>query len=458
MLKTVAASCKNCSKSSTIYTFVYVLIAGFNLMSIVENIDVNKVKITFSVDAAKFEEGLKYSYNKNKKFISIAGFRKGKAPRKIIEAQYGKGIFYDDAINFVLPEAYENAVKENSLDVVSKPSVDIKEIDENKGVEFTAEVYIKPEVKISDYKGLTYTKKDVNVSEEEIIERINAAREKSSRIINITDRPVAQDDIVTIDFEGFIDGVAFEGGKGTNYQLKIGSHTFIDNFEDQLIGKNINDNVDVNVTFPEDYGKSDLAGKPAVFKVKINSIKFKELPELNDEFVSDTTEFGTVDEYKNNIREKLLIEKNKKAEDEKREELLEKLIEKAEMNVPDAMIENEIDNKINEFKQGIQRQGLSLDKYLEYMGQSIENMREAYRIVSEKQVKGRLALEAIAANENFEITEEELDTEIERIAKSYQMNKEKFISVLRDEDKESLKKDLQVQKALELVTESSVEA
>jgi len=427
-------------------------------MSTVENIDVNKVKITFSVDASKFEEGLKYSYNKNKNFISIAGFRKGRAPRKIIEAQYGKGIFYDDAINFVLPEAYENAVKENSLDVVSKPSVDIKEIDESKGVEFTAEVYVKPEVKISDYKGLTYTKKDVNVSDEEVEERINAAREKNSRIITVTDRPVAQDDIVTIDFEGFVDGVAFDGGKGTNYQLKIGSHTFIDNFEEQLIGKNINDNVDVNVTFPEDYGKDDLNGKPAVFKVKINGIKFKELPELNDDFVNDTTEFETVDEYKNNIREKLLIEKNKKAEDEKQEELLEKLIEKAEMNVPDAMVENEIDNKIDEFKHGIQRQGLSLDKYLEYMGQSIENMREAYRIVSEKQVKGRLALEAVAANENFEITEEELDAEIERIAKAYQMDKEKFSSVLRDEDKESLKKDLQVQKALELVTESSVEA
>lgn len=427
-------------------------------MSTVENIDVNKVKITFSVDSKRFEEGLKHAYNKNKKNINIQGFRKGKAPRKLIEVQYGKEIFYDDAINFVLPEAYENAIKENNLEVVSKPEINVEEISDEQNVTFSALVYTKPEVKISDYKGLTYTKKEISVSEEEIEKELNTLGEKQARIIKVSDRPIQEKDIAVIDFKGFIDGEAFEGGEGKDYELEIGSHSFIDNFEEQLIGKNIGDDVEVNVTFPENYGQKDLASKPAMFKVEIKDIKFKELPEINDEFIQDTTEFNTVDEYKNDIKAKLLSVKEKDAENAKQEEVLEALTEKAEMEVPQAMIENEIDNKINDFKNNISRQGLSLDMYLQYMGQSMENMREAYRIISEKQVKGRLALEAVALNENFEITEEEIDKEVERIAQAYGMEKDKLSAVLRDEDKSNLIKDLQVQKALDYVIENAVEA
>ena len=288
-------------------------------MSTVEKIDVNKVKITFSVSAERFEEGMQYSYNKNKNRISVQGFRKGKAPRKIIEVQYGKAIFYDDAFNFVLPDAYENAVKENNLDVVSKPEIDVENISDEDGVTFIAEVYTKPEVKIEDYKGLTYTKNEVKVEDSEVDEQINIARNKNARVMSITDRAIQQGDIAVIDFEGFIDGVAFEGGKGKDYDLEIGSHSFIDNFEDQLIGKNVGDDVDVNVTFPEEYHQPDLANKPALFKVEIKDIKVKELPELNDDFAQDVSEFDTLDEYKKDIVAKILVQKQKDADNKKQE-------------------------------------------------------------------------------------------------------------------------------------------
>ncbi len=427
-------------------------------MSTVENIDVNKMKITFSVSAERFEEGMKYSYNKNKGRINVQGFRKGKAPRKIIEVQYGKEIFYDDAFNFVLPDAYEAAVKENNLDVVSRPEIDVENISDTDGVTFIAEVFVKPEVKIDDYNGLTYTKKEVVVGDEEIEAEINKAREKNARIITVTDRPVQNGDIAVIDFKGFVDGKAFEGGEGKDYDLEIGSHSFIDTFEEQLIGKNIGDDVDVNVTFPEEYHQKDLAGKPALFKVEIKDIKFKELPAADDDFAQDVSEFDTMDEYKNDISAKLLKYKQNEAENSKQEEVLAALVKKAEMDVPQVMIENEIDNKINEFRNGISRQGLSLDMYLQYMGQSMENMREAYRIVSEQQVKSRLVLEAVAAKENFEVSDDEIDAEITRIAENYGMEKEKLTSVLRDEDRANLVKDLQVQKALKLVMDNAVEA
>lgn len=426
-------------------------------MSTVENIDVNKMKITFSVDAGKFEEGMNYSYNKNKKRINVQGFRQGKAPRRIIEVQYGKEIFYDDAINYVLPEAYEKAAKESNLDIVSKPDIDVKEISDTDGVTFTAEVYIKPEVKIENYKGVKCKKVEVSVSDEQIQSEIDKAREKNSRMVQVADRAIQEKDLAVIDFKGFIDGIPFEGGEGKDYELQIGSHTFIDNFEEQLIGKNIGDDVEVNVTFPEEYGKKELAGKPAQFKVEIKDIKFKELPELNDDFVQDVSEFNTVDEYKNDISAKLLEVKKKEAENTKQEEVLGKLIDLAEMNVPQAMIEMEIDNKINDFKNNITRQGLSIDMYLQYMGQSMENMREAYRIVSEKQVKGRLVLEAIAEKENFPITEEEVDAEVKRIAQAYGMEEEKLKSVIKDEERKNLENDLKVQKALSLVMDNAVE-
>ncbi len=425
-------------------------------MSTFEKIDVNKVKITFSVDAARFEEGLKYSYNKNKSKINVPGFRKGKAPRKMIEAQYGKAVFYDDAINFVLPEAYESAVKEHELDVVSRPEIDITAIDDN-GVSFTADVYIKPEVKIEGYKGLEVEKADLEVSDEELEAELKKDQEKNARIVTVTDRPVQNGDIVTIDFKGYIDDVAFEGGEGKDYDLEIGTHTFIDNFEEQLVGANVGDDVTVNVTFPENYGKADIAGKPAKFDVEIKDIKFKEYPELNDEFVQDTTEFETLEEYKNELVGKLLAQKTTNAKNEKQESIITQLIDKAEMDVPDAMIENDIDMKIDEFSRNIQQQGLSLDMYLEYMGQNLQAMRDAYRPISDKQVKGRLVLEAVAAAENFEVTDDEIQEEIKRIADTYHMEYDKLKDVLRDEDKKNLVNDLKVQKALDFVTENAVE-
>ena len=369
-------------------------------MSTMEKIEKNKVKLTFSVDAARFEEGMQYSYNKNKSNIAVQGFRKGKAPRKLIEAQYGKAVFYDDAINFVMPEAYETAVKENNLDVVSRPEIDVTAIDEN-GVSFTAEVYTKPEVKLGDYKGLKYTKMDEEPTDEEIDAELKKEQEKNARIVTVTDRPVQNGDIATIDFKGFMDGEAFEGGEGKDFDLEIGSHSFIDTFEDQLVGKNVGDDVEVNVTFPENYGQASLAGKPAKFEVEIKDIKVKELPELNDEFVQDTTEFENLNEYKNEIAGKLIVAKKQQAKNKMEEDLVTALVEGCEMDVPQVMIDNDIDMKIEDFSRNIQSQGLSLDVYLQYMGQTVESMREAYRPMSEKQVKARLALEAVANAENL---------------------------------------------------------
>ena len=426
-------------------------------MSTMEKIEKNKVKLTFSVDAARFEEGMQYSYNKNKSNIAVQGFRKGKAPRKLIEAQYGKAVFYDDAINFVMPEAYETAVKENNLDVVSRPEIDVTAIDEN-GVSFTAEVYTKPEVKLGDYKGLKYTKMDEEPTDEEIDAELKKEQEKNARIVTVTDRPVQNGDIATIDFKGFMDGEAFEGGEGKDFDLEIGSHSFIDTFEDQLVGKNVGDDVEVNVTFPENYGQASLAGKPAKFEVEIKDIKVKELPELNDEFVQDTTEFENLNEYKNEIAGKLIVAKKQQAKNKMEEDLVTALVEGCEMDVPQVMIDNDIDMKIEDFSRNIQSQGLSLGVYLQYMGQTVESMREAYRPMSEKQVKARLALEAVANAENFAVEEADLDAEIEKIAKAYGMEKDVLKSALRPEDTENITKDIKVQKAVQFIKDNAVEA
>ena len=426
-------------------------------MSTMEKIEKNKVKLTFSVDAARFEEGMQYSYNKNKGNIAVQGFRKGKAPRKLIEAQYGKAVFYDDAINFVMPEAYETAVKENNLDVVSRPEIDVTAIDEN-GVSFTAEVYTKPEVKLGEYKGLKYTKMDEEPTDEEIDAELKKEQEKNARIVTVTDRPVQNGDIATIDFKGFMDGEAFEGGEGKDFDLEIGSHSFIDTFEDQLVGKNVGDDVEVNVTFPENYGQASLAGKPAKFEVEIKDIKVKELPELNDEFVQDTTEFENLNEYKNEIAGKLIVAKKQQAKNKMEEDLGTALVEGCEMDVPQVMIDNDIDMKIEDFSRNIQSQGLSLDVYLQYMGQTVESMREAYRPMSEKQVKARLALEAVANAENFTVEEADLDAEVEKIAKAYGMEKDVLKSALRPEDTENITKDIKVQKAVQFIKDNAVEA
>lgn len=427
-------------------------------MSNVKNIDTNKYQLTFSVSAEKFKEGLDYSFNKNQKHFNIRGFRKGKVPRAIIEKTYGPEVFYDDAFNFILQDAYATAAEESKLEIVSRPEITVEKASKEEGVTFNAIIYTKPEVKVSDYKGLPCKKESITVNKEDVEAQLKRELERHSRIINITDRPIKNGDLANIDFEGFIDGVAFEGGKGEQYDLEIGSKTFIDTFEEQLIGKNIGDEVDVNVTFPAEYGKAELAGKPALFKVKINEIHEKQLPELTDEFVQDTTEFENLKDYKKDIKAKLTASKKIEIENKMKEELMLALIEKAEVDIPEAMIELEIDNKINEFRNGIAAQGLSLDQYLNYMGQSLENMREAYRIISEKQVKGRLALEAVAEAEKIKVSEKEIDAELTRIAESYRIDREKIDSIFGEKEKENIIKDLKTQKALDFLVKHSVEA
>lgn len=426
-------------------------------MNNVENMDINKYKLTFSVSAEKFQEGLDYSFNKNQKHFNIKGFRKGKVPRKIIEKTYGVEVFYDDAFNFVLQDAYALAAEESKLEIVSRPEIDVVSASKEDGVVFTAIVYTKPEVKISDYKGLVCEKPNSTVNKDDVEEYLNREREKHSRINPVTDRAVKDGDLVNINFEGFIDGVAFEGGKGENYDLEIGSKTFIDTFEEQIIGKNIGDEFDVNVTFPENYGKEDLASKPAVFKVKINEINEKILPELNDEFVQDTTEFESLKDYKKEIKSKLTTMKKDEADKKMKETVLEALIEKVEVTIPSAMIELEIDQKINEFRNGIGAQGLTLESYLNYMGQSLENMREAYRIICEKQVKGRLALEAVAEEEKIKVSEKDIDAELTRIAEAYHIDREKIESIFGEKEKENIIKDLKTQKALDFLVKNSVQ-
>ncbi len=424
-------------------------------MSTVETMEKNKVKITFSVDAETFEKGMDYSYNKNKGSISIQGFRKGKAPRKLIEAQYGKAIFFDDAVNFVLPEAYEKALSENNIEVVSKPEIDVVSIDEN-GAEFTAEVWVKPEVTLGQYKGLTFTKKDPNPTDEDIDAELRKEQEKAARIVDVTDRAVANGDIANIDFKGYIDDVAFEGGEGTDFDLEIGSHTFIDNFEEQLIGAEIGQEVVVNVTFPENYGKEDLANKPAKFEVKINAIKSKELPELNDEFIQDTTEAESLKDYRNDICGKLLAQNIERFKAEKEEELINKLVEVCEMDIPQAMIDADVEMKINEYAFQLQQQGIGLDMYLQYMGQTMDSMKEAYKPMSEKHVQARLALEAVAKAEGIEVTDEDIKAEAEKVAKAYNMPVDQIMQSV--DFVNTVKADILRQKALKVVEESAVEA
>ena len=424
-------------------------------MSTVENIEKNKVKITFSVDAETFEKGMDYSYNKNKGSISIQGFRKGKAPRKLIEAQYGKAVFYDDAVNYVLPEAYDKAVAENNIEVVSKPEIDVTAIDEN-GVSFTAEVWVKPEVKLGEYKGLTFTKKDPNPTDEDIDAELKKEQEKAARIVDVTDRAVQNGDIATIDFKGYVDDVAFEGGEGKDFDLEIGSHTFIDNFEEQLIGAEIGQDVVVNVTFPENYGKEDLANKPAKFEVKVNAIKVKELPELTDEFIQDTTECENLKDYRNEICGNLLAANIKRIEAEKEEELINKLVDVCEVDIPQAMIDTDVEMKIQEYAFQLQQQGISLDMYLQYMGQTMDSMKEAYKPMSEKHVKARLALEAVAKAENIEVTDEDIKTEAEKVAKAYNMEADEIMKSV--DFVNTVKSDILRQKALKAVEETAKEA
>ena len=417
----------------------------------VEDLGKNMVKLTVEVEAEAVDAAIKAAYNRQKNKISIPGFRKGKVPQAMIEKMYGAEIFYEDAANELLQKNYPAAVDESGVDVVSQPTVDVTQIEKGKPFIFTAEVAKRPEVTLGKYNGVTVTKIDTSVSDEEVDTEIETQRNANARTITVTDRAVQEGDTAVIDFEGFVDGVAFEGGKGENHPLEIGSHSFIDTFEDQLVGKNTDDEVEVNVTFPEQYQAAELAGKPAVFKVKINEIRAKELPELNDEFVQDVSEFDTVAEYREDVKKKLQERKDNAAKGTKEDEAIQKIIDKSKMEIPEAMIDMQAQSMIDEFAQRIAAQGMSFDQYLQFSGMTIDKLKEQVRPEALQRIQSSLVLEQIAKEENIVASDEDVDAEIEKMASMYGMKAEDLKNYMGDSEKESMKRDIAVKKAVEFV-------
>ena len=420
----------------------------------VEKLEKNMAKLTVEVPAEEVEKALQAAYMKEKNKISIPGFRKGKVPRAMIEKMYGAAVFYEEAANILIQDNYAAAMEESKEDIVSRPTIDIVQIESGKPFIFTAEVAVRPEVTLGKYKGVQVTKIDTTVTDEEVEAALEKEQQKNSRTVTVTDRPVANGDTAVIDFEGFVDGIAFEGGKGENHPLEIGSHSFIDTFEVQLVGHNAGDEVEVNVTFPEKYQAADLAGKPAVFKVMINEIKAKELPELNDEFASEVSEFDTLAEYKEDLRKHLEVEKENEAKRTKEDEAIKKIIDKSTMEIPEAMIETQCENMINEFAQRIAQSGLSMEQYMQFSGMTIDGLKEQVRPEAETRIKSSLVLEQIAKEENIEVSEDEINAEVEKMAAQYGMEADKLKEYLGDAEKESIKRDLSVTKAVDLIMEN----
>ena len=424
----------------------------------VEKLEKNMAKLTVEVPAENVEKAIQGAYNKMKKSINIPGFRKGKAPRQLIEKMYGKEVFYNDAIDAMLPSAYSDAVEECGEEIVSHPQIDVVQIESGKPFVFTATVAVKPAVELGEYKGIQVEKAPIEVKDEEIEAQITKEREANSRTVTVDDRAVAQGDIVTLDFEGFVDGVAFEGGKGENYDLTIGSNTFIPGFEDQLVGAEIGKELDVNVTVPEEYGAKELAGKAAVFKCKVNGIKVKELPAVDDEFAQELSEFYTLDEYKADIKAKLLKEKEDEAARAKEDAVIGKIIEGAKMEIPDAMVEYQTHQMLDEFAQRIQSQGISLDQYFQFTGLTEEKYMEEMKPRALQNIQSRLVLEAVAQAENLVAEEADIEEEIKKMADMYKMEADKIKELLGERQMEEMKKDIAVQKAAKLVAEAAVEA
>ena len=417
-----------------------------------ELIEKNKYELQFSVDKATFDAAVDKVYRKQVKSITVPGFRKGKAPKSIIEKMYGKGVFYEDAINDLIPAAYTDALAESKLDVVSQPEFDVVSIDDN-GLVLSAKVYVKPDVEIKDYVGIEVEKEVVAVTDEDVNKEIEIVRERNSREIEVTDRAAEMGDTAVIDFEGFCDGVAFEGGKGTDYALKLGSGSFIPGFEEQVAGKNIGEEFDVNVTFPTEYHAADLAGKEAVFKVTIHSITKVELPELDDDFAKDVSEFDTFDEYKADLKAKIEKRHETSADNAVEEKLVEALIEKLEADIPEAMFVAETENFVRDYDNRLRSQGLDLNTYFKYTGLTLDTLRTQMRPQAERQVKARLALEKIAALENLEATEEDINGEYETIANAYGVELEQVKASI---DSEAIAADMKVKKAMDLVKEKAV--
>ena len=423
----------------------------------VEKLEKNMAKLTIEVSSEEFENAIAKAYKKNKNKISMPGFRKGKAPRAMIEKMYGKGIFYEDAANSIIPDAYADAAKESELEIVAQPEIDVTQIESGKPFIFTATVALKPEVTLGEYKGIEVEKKEVEVTDEEVEAEINKVRESNARMLDIDDRATQDGDTVLIDFDGYVDGKQFEGGKADDYSLVLGSHSFIDNFEEQLVGKNIGDDVEVTVTFPENYQAEELQGKPAVFKVKIKEIKVKELPELDDDFAQDVSNFDTIAEYKEDLKKKLTENKEEALKREREEAVIGKIIENAQMDIPEQMVDAQTRQMTQEFAQRLSSQGLSIDQYMQFTGLTPQKMIEELKPQALKRIQSRLVLEAVVAAENIETTEEELDKEIENMASMYQMEVDKLKKVIGEEEKKQIGLDLAVQKAVEIVTEAAVE-
>ena len=423
----------------------------------VEKLEKNMVKLTIEASAEELDAAIEKAYQKNKGKISVQGFRKGKAPRAVIEKLYGAGIFFEDAANALIPKAYDEAVKESDLEIVSQPDINVVQIEKGKPFIFTAEVAVKPEVTLGDYKGIEVEKIEVSVSDDEMNAELDRVREQNSRTITVEDRAIENNDIAVIDFEGFVDGVAFEGGKGTDYSLVIGSHSFIDTFEEQLVGKKTGEEVEVNVTFPEEYQAKELAGKPAMFKVTVKEIKVKELPELNDEFAQDVSEFETLEEYKADVKKNLEEKKYNAAMSAKEEAVVDTVIENATMEIPEAMIETQVRQMADDFARRIQQQGLSLEQYFQFTGMDAKKFLDSIRPQALKRIQSRLVLEAIVKAENIEVSEEELNKELEGMAAAYKMELDKLKELMSDKDKETMSMDIDVQKAVDLIAAAAVE-
>lgn len=421
----------------------------------VEKLEHNMVKMTIEVEAAEFDAATKKAYNKKKGSFNLPGFRKGKVPMNVIEKTYGAGVFYEDAANDIMPKAYSDAVDEAGLDVVSRPEVDVTQIGKGENFIFTATVAVKPEVTLGQYKGLEVDKQTAEVTDEEVEAELKKAQEQNAREITVEDRAVKEGDVITLNYAGTVDGVPFDGGTAQNQKLEIGSHSFIDTFEDQLVGLNIGDEKDVEVTFPEEYHAPELSGKEAVFHVKVLGITEKQLPAIDDDFAQDTTEFDSLEEYKADIRAKLLEGKEERAKVAMQDALVEKAIEGAQMDIPDAMIDSQVEQMVEEFKQRVTYQGLSFEQYLQFTGQDPAAFTENMRPEAVKRIQSTLVLEAIAAAEAIEATDEDLHKEFERMAAMYQMDAAQVEGFMPAEQKESMKKDLAVQKAVDFLLEQA---
>ncbi len=423
----------------------------------VEKLEKNMAKLTIEVDAAQFEDAMKKAFNKNKNKFNIPGFRKGKAPRAMIEKMYGEGIFYEDAADEAINATCMKAMDESGLEIVSRPEVAVEQIGKDKPFIYTALVAVRPEVILGEYKGIEVEKADASVTAEDVEAELKKVQEQNARLLNVEDRPVADGDKTVIDFEGFVDGKPFDGGKAEDYDLTIGSHSFIDTFEEQLIGRNIGEECEVNVTFPEEYHAPELAGKPATFKVTVKEIKVKELPALDDEFAGEVSEFETMDEYKKDIEAKILERKQKEAATENENRVVDKVAANASLEIPDKMVESQIDNMVQDTARRMQGQGLSMDMYMKYTGMTMDSMRDQMRPQALKRIQTRLVLEEVVKAENIQVPDERLDEEIAKMAAAYQMESDKLKEYMSDRDKEQMKEDLAVQEAVDfLVAEAKL--